>query len=123
MRRQLGKLLPIVMLAIWAQILAPIVIYRAAGGAADPFDASAICAEHLALQGQSDQRDQDHLHDSCYIHCCLTKTAQVAFDSAAAAVSVTLDRQFQLVHWHDIVPDLFPHRVSTHAQARAPPFA
>jgi Protein of unknown function (DUF2946) len=123
MRRQLGKLLPIVMLAIWAQILAPIVIYRTAGAAAATFDASVICAEHLAAQGQPDQPNRDHLHDSCYIHCCLTKTAQVAFDSSVAASIMLPDRQFQRVHWQDTEPDLLPHRVGTHAQARAPPFA
>ena len=71
MRRRLRKFLPIVLIALAVQILAPIAACWAAGVAAsDPLATAAICHD---ASNQADQPGQtgQHAHDSTCALCCL----------------------------------------------------
>ena len=120
MRRRLRKFLPIVLIALAVQILAPIAAcWAAAIAASDPLYAAAIChdAGHSS-SGQADQSDQPRAHDGCRSVC------SIAHSGAAieAPVAITTPyRASEPMIWRDRAPDLLGLRTGSHAQARAPP--
>ena len=122
MRRRLRNFLPIVLLALVVQILAPIGACLAASVAAsDPLHAAAICAGGADTNGQSDQSGggSHRAHDGSCSFCCVAH-AGGSLDTPQAAVT-TPYRQAARVVWLDSPPDLFGSRAGSHAQARAPP--
>jgi hypothetical protein len=122
MRRRFKKFLPIVLLALAVQILAPITACWAASiAASDPLHAAVICHDNAAASGQSDQTGQPRAHDGCCSVCSVAH-AGAALDTPQAAVT-TPYRQSARVVWLDRAPDLFGSRTGSHAQARAPPQA
>lgn len=120
MRRRLRNFLPIVLLALVVQILAPIGACLAASiAASDPLHAAAICAGG-DTSGQSDQTGGSHrAHDGSCAICCVAQ-AGGSLDTPQVAVT-TPYRQAARVVWLDSPPDLFGSRAGSHAQARAPP--
>jgi hypothetical protein len=126
MRRRLRKFLPIVMLALAVQILAPIAACWAAGiAASDPLaalGAAAICHDAGGGAGnQADQPDQTghHAHDGACAMCCLAH-AGASLDTPNTAI-VAPYRHPLRVDWQDVARQLRDARSSGHAQARAPP--
>jgi hypothetical protein len=121
MRRRLGKFLPIVLIAVLAQIFAPIgATWAASIAASDPLHAAAICHGNAAsVPNPSDQTGQPRAHDCCSI-CNVVHTGGPAA-APQAGVTVPL-RHAERVVWLDAAPDLFHSRAGSHAQARAPPF-
>ena len=126
MRRRLRKFLPIVMLALAVQILAPIAACWAAGiAASDPLaalGAVAICHDASGLAGgQTDQPDQagHHAHDGACALCCLGH-ASASLDAPNTVIAVPYRPSLRVV-WHDAVTELRDSRSSGHAQARGPP--
>src|SRR3954470_24437056 len=69
MRRRLGKFLPIVLIAVLAQIFAPIgATWAASIAASDPLHAAAICHGNTAsVPNPSDETSQPRAHDCCSI--------------------------------------------------------
>ena len=123
MRRRLRKFLPIVLLALAVQILAPIAACWAAFVAAsDSLQAAAICHDNAASsQGQGDnQPGQPDAHDGCCSVCSVAHTG-APVDSPQGAAVTTPYLQSQRVVWLDRGPDLVASRTGSHAQARAPP--
>jgi hypothetical protein len=121
MRRRLRNFLPIVLLALVVQILAPIgACFAASIVASDPLHGAAICSGGADTTGQSDQGGGQHRahHGSCSI-CCVAH-AGGSLDTPQAAFT-TPYRQAGRVVWRDSPPDLFGCRAGSHAQARAPP--
>jgi DUF2946 family protein len=119
MRRRLRKFLPIVLLALAVQILAPIAACWAASiAASDPLQAAVICHDHAA-SGQTDQPDQPNAHGDCCSICSLAH-AGAPLDTPQTSV-VTPYFQSEHVVWLDRAPDLFGSRTGSQAQARAPP--
>jgi hypothetical protein len=120
MRRRLGKFLPIVLIAVLAQIFAPIgATWAASIAASDPLHAAAICHGNAAsVPNPSDQSGQPRAHDCCSIFNVVHTGAPVDTPQAAA---VTPWRHAERVAWRDTAPDLFSSRAGSHAQARAPP--
>ena len=124
MRRRLRKFLPIVMLALVVQILAPIAACWAAGiAASDPLGAAAIC--HAAGGGAVNPGDLPgqtghHAHDGACALCCLAH-AGTSLDVPNTVVAVPYRHSLR-VEWQDVAPRLRDSRVCGHAQARAPPF-
>ena len=121
MRRRLRKFLPIVLIALVVQILAPIAACWAAGiAASDPLHAAAICHDNAAsTSGQTDQTGQPGAHDGCCSFCSIAHTAA---PSGTPQTAVTAPyRCSQRVVWRDRAPDLFGSRTGSQAQARAPP--
>jgi len=124
MRRRLRKFLPIVLIALTVQILAPIgACWAASIGASDPLHAAAICHDAAATSGQTnnqtDQTGQPRAHDGCCSVCSVAH-AGAPVDTPQTAVSAPY-RQPERVLWLDRTPDLFGSRTGSHAQARAPP--
>jgi hypothetical protein len=121
MRRRLRKFLPIVMLALVVQILAPIgACWAASIAASDPLSAAVIC--HGAAAGQADnQSDQTghRAHDGACSLCCLAHVG-ASLDTPNTIVAISY-RHAQRVVWHDVARELRDARASGHAQARAPP--
>jgi hypothetical protein len=126
MRRRLRKFLPIVLIALMAQILAPIAATWAAGiAASDPLQAAFICHDEAAstpsssTPGQTDQTGGHRAHDGACSPCCVAH-AGTPIDTPQTAVAVPYRQSLRVV-WRDNAPDLFGSRTGSHAQARAPP--
>ena len=123
MRRRLRKFLPIVLIALTAQILAPIAACWAASFAAsDPLQAAVICRDNAAsTQGQGDnQPGQPGVHDGCCSVCSVAHTGASLASPQTSAVPAPYRRPVRVV-WLDRAPDLVASRTGSHAQARAPP--
>ena len=126
MRRRLREFLPIVMLALAVQILAPIAACWAAGiAASDPLaalGAAAICHDASGGAGNpTDQPDQTghHAHDGACALCCLVH-AGAALDAPDTIVAIPYRHPLRVV-WQDVTRQLRDSRSSGHSQARAPP--
>jgi hypothetical protein len=119
MRRRLRKFLPIVLIALMVQILAPIgACWAASIAASDPLQTAFICHDASA-SNQTDQTGGHPAHDGSCSLCCVVH-AGAPIDVPQAVVA-TPYRQPERVIWRDITPDLFGFRAGSHAQARAPP--
>jgi Protein of unknown function (DUF2946) len=121
MRRRLRKFLPIVLMAVMVQILAPVAACWAASIAgSDPLHAAAICHDDGASNsGQTDQTGQPRAHDGCCSVCSVAATG-APVDPPQTAVAAPYHDPARVV-WLDRAPDLFGSRTGSHAQARAPP--
>jgi hypothetical protein len=122
MRRRLRKFLPIVLMALAVQILAPIAACWAAGiAASNPLFAAEICSSGPASgTGQSDQTGEHRGHDGACSICCMAH-AGASIDTPQAAPVPTLYLQSERVVWRKSAPDVLGSRTGAHAQARAPP--
>ncbi len=125
MRRRLRKFLPIVLLALAVQILAPIAASWAAGiAASDPLHAAIICHDAAAatqapVNNQDDQTGQPPAHDDCCSICSLAHTV-APLDTPQTAIAIPYRDPARVV-WRDRDTDLAGSRTGSHAQARAPP--
>jgi DUF2946 family protein len=125
MRRRLRKFLPIVLIAVIVQILAPIAACWAASiAASDPLHAAAICHDAGAstpgqTSNQTDQTGQPRAHDGCCSVCSVAHTGAPVEPPHTAFTTPYSDPA--RVVWLDPAPDLFGSRSGSHAQARAPP--
>lgn len=121
MRRLMGRLFPIVMIAIWVQVFAPIGAYWTMAAAMDPFGSAPICSG--ASSAQHDHSAPDGPYQS-YPDCC---SLCVIVHSGAAPLKspeptiVTIVRSPQQIVWLDRQFDLPSGPRGSHAQARAPP--
>ena len=122
MRRRLEKFLPIVLIALMVQILAPIgACWAAAVAASDPL-AAEICHTDLGQgSGAGDQSGQHRAHDGACAICCVMH-AGTALDTPRNAPAIAAPyRAAALIVWRDPATDLLRTRVGSNAQARAPP--
>jgi hypothetical protein len=124
MRRRLRNFLPVVLIALAVQILAPIgACWAASIAASDPLQAAAICHDGAGTQdqtgNQTDQTGQARAHDGC-CSACSVANAGATVDTLQTAVSVPY-LQPERVLWLDRTPALFGSRTGSHTQARAPP--
>jgi hypothetical protein len=126
MRRRLQKFLPIVLIALVVQVLAPIAACWAAGiAASDPLGSvlgsAFICHDDAAgSPAQSDQGGDHRSHNGACSICCIAQAATVV-DTPQQMVVTAPYRQPALVVWRDQAPDLPGARAGFIAQARAPP--
>lgn len=122
MRARLQKFLPLVLLALAMQVLAPIAACLAAGQAiADPLSAAVIC--HSASEqggGANDRTGSPTAHAGACALCCLAQ-ANASLDSPAHAALPIPVRHAERMVWHpaDALAVAFPE--GSVAQARAPP--
>ena len=125
MRRRLRKFLPIVMIALMVQILAPIgACWAASIAASDPLAAASICRDGaVSTAGQAnsstDQTGGHQMHDGA---CCMAcgSHAPASIDTPHTAVATPYRHALQVV-WHDAALELPGSPTGSHAQARAPP--
>jgi hypothetical protein len=122
MRRQLQKFLPIVLIALAVQILAPIAAsWAAAAAASDPLQAAEICHSLPGdSSGQTDQGTDQHAHDGACLICCAVQASAAADAPQQAAFAIPY-RQTTLVVWNHAARDVSRARVGSNTQARAPP--
>jgi hypothetical protein len=126
MRRRLQKYLPIVLIALVVQILAPIAACWAAGiAASDPLGSALgsafIChANAASAPAQTGQGGDHRSHNGACSICCVAQAA-TAIDTPQQAAVTAPCRQPAHVVWRDRAPDLPGARAGSNAQARAPP--
>lgn len=122
MRARLQKFLPLVLLALVMQVLAPIAACLAAGQAiADPLSAAVIC--HSANEqggGLDDRTGSPTAHAGACALCCLAQ-ASAPLDSPTPAVVTSPVRHAERVIWGHADAVAIAVLRSSSAQARAPP--
>jgi DUF2946 family protein len=118
MQRRLQKFLPIFLIALAVQILAPIAAsWAAAIAASDPLGATELC---LHEPGQLPASGDHGLHDGLCSICCTTQ-AGISLESPQPLVAANPLRQHARVVWRDFAPEFGAVRTGSNAQARAPP--
>lgn len=122
MRRQLKKFLPIVLMALAVQVLAPIAACWAASiVASDPLSAAVIChGNGAAGVSQNDQSGAPDAQTGCCGLCGVLHTA-APVDPPQTAAILTFDRRATEVVWHELALDPATSRAGSPEQARAPP--
>ena len=121
MRSRLQKFLPVVLLALVMQVLAPIAACWVAGQAvADPFGTGVICHSASEPSPPADRHGLPTAHAGACALCCLAQ-ANASFDSPPHATLSVPSRHAQRVVWHETDASvLVAHRRSS-VQARGPP--
>jgi len=120
MRARLQKFLPVVLLALVMQVLAPIAACWAAGQAvADPIGAGVIC-HGVSEQGGANDQGTPTAHSGACTLCCLAQ-ANASLDSPShTALSVPF-RHAERVVWSEVDASVGATHRCSNAQARAPP--
>ena len=119
MQRRLGRFLPIVMLAMLVQFLAPVsASWAFAAAASDPLHLAGICSSVTDADdaGGTSQHQTTH---ACCTFCGVAQAAPPAPDPQSSFV--TLQREAKAVLWRDHRPERRAAVANAHAQARAPP--
>ncbi|MCP3470268.1 DUF2946 domain-containing protein [Bradyrhizobium sp. CCGUVB1N3] len=121
MRARLQKYLPLVLIALAMQVLAPIAACWAAGVAVtDPLQNAVIChANGGSSAGIDDRTSAPGSHVGACSLCCLAQ-ANASLD-APQTVFPTPVRPAECVAWHDAVHRVDVPHGGSNAQARAPP--
>ncbi len=122
MRRRLEAFIPIVLVAVLVQWMAPIAAFRVvAHAAADPLYMASICSGMTSTPDvQTDTGNTLHRHGDCCAFCAGGHGGSVAIDSPPL-VFVILQRQYQQISWLEAAEAMPVFRVGSNAQARAPP--
>jgi hypothetical protein len=120
MRARLQKFLPLVLLALAMQVLAPIAACLAAGvSAADALQNAVICHSVSEQGGASDQTGVPAAHGGVCALCCLAQ-ANASLDSPQTALSTPV-RIGARVIWHEMHAGAVTLHGGSNTQARAPP--
>ncbi|TFV75256.1 DUF2946 domain-containing protein [Bradyrhizobium frederickii] len=121
MRARLQKFLPLVLLALAMQVLAPIAACWATGlAAADPLSAGVICHSASEPGGLSDQTGSPTAHAGACALCCLAQ-ASASLDSPTYAALAIPVRHAERVVWRPADASAITVHKGSSAQARAPP--
>jgi hypothetical protein len=122
MRRRLEVFIPIVLLAVLVQLMAPIAVFRVfANAVSDPLYMASICSGMTASADSSQSAPTPAQHGAkCCAFCSMGSAVAVAIDPPPATF-ITLHRQFQLVAWLEPTEHFPALRAGSNAQARAPP--
>ncbi|WP_354083068.1 DUF2946 family protein [Bradyrhizobium sp. S3.3.6] len=120
MRARLQKFLPVVLLALVMQVLAPIAACWAAGQAVgDPLGTGVIC-HSVSEQGTPNDQNAPTAHAGACALCCLAQ-ANASFDSPLHAVLSVPFRHAERVVWHEADASAVAAHKGSSAQARGPP--
>src|SRR5664279_2240734 len=118
MRRRLEAFIPIVLLAVMVQLIAPIAAFRVVANAvSDPLYMAEICSG-MGSSEDAQTAPANTRHDRAF--CAAGYGGAVTLDPPPL-VFVSLQRQYQLVSWLDSANPISTLRVGSNAQARAPP--
>ena len=115
-------MIPIVLLSIMVQLLAPIGAFRVVAQAvSDPLYLATICSGMASSQDASHTTTVQPQHGAnCCGFCGVSHGGAVAVDPPPF-VFVVLQRQYRLVAWLEAADPMPKVRAASHAQARAPP--
>ena len=122
MRRRLEIFIPIVLLSIMVQLLAPIGAFRAVAYAvSDPLHMAAICSGMASSQDASQTSTATPQHGAnCCAFCCVSHGGAIAVDPPPL-IFVVLQRQYQRIAWLEAAHHVPPAPARSNVQARAPP--
>ena len=122
MRRRLEIFIPIVVLSMMVQLLAPIGAFRAVAQAvSDPLYMATICSGVASSQDVLQTTSAKAPHGAnCCGFCSVSHGDAVAVD-LPPLIFVVLQRQYQSIAWLESADQLPPARARSNAQARAPP--
>ena len=121
MRARLQKFLPVVLLALVMQVLAPIAACWAAGQAvADPLGSGAICHSVNEQGAPNDQGGLPIAHSGACALCCLAQVNASLDSPPHATLSIPL-RHAERVVWHESDASALAAHKGSSAQARGPP--
>ena len=122
MRRRLELFIPIVLLAILVQLIAPIAAFRVVAYAtSDPLYLASICTETASSPtGHAAPVNMPHDHGDCCAFCGAGHGGTVAIDPPPL-IFVSLQRQYQRISWLEAADPVSTVRVGSNTQARAPP--
>ena len=123
MRARLQRFLPLVLLALAVQVLAPIAACWAAGSAgADPLRNAVIC--HSTDASGADADNQTGVPGAHAGSCSICSLAQPSASlDTPQAIFATPVRPAERVAWYDVANRAPVSRGGSNAQARAPPQA
>jgi Protein of unknown function (DUF2946) len=122
MRRRLEAFIPIVVLAVLVQLMAPIAAFRVVAYAtSDPLYLASICSGMTsASDDQTDPAQTSHQHGDCCAFCVGSHGGAVAVEPPPL-IFVSLQRQYQQISWLEAAGAMPVFRVGSNSQARAPP--
>jgi hypothetical protein len=122
MRRRLEAFIPIVMLAVLVQLMAPIAAFRVVAYATtDPLYLASLCSGMTsASKTPSDPASTQHQHGDCCAFCVGSHGGAVAVDPPLP-IFVGLQRSYQQISWLEAAEAVPVFRAGSNAQARAPP--
>jgi hypothetical protein len=122
MRRRLKNFLPIVLIALAVQIVAPIAACWAASiAASDPLSAAVIChGKGGVAASQDDQSGAQGAQRGCCALCGVLHTG-APVDPPQTAILFIFERQVTSVVWHEFALEPAASRAGSPEQARAPP--
>jgi hypothetical protein len=124
MRRRLESYVPIVLLSVLVQLMAPIAAFRVVAYAStDPLYMASICTDMASSpDSQTAPAQTQHSHGRCCAFCGAGFGGTFVVDPPPL-IFVSLQRQYQLISWLEAVDPMPAVRVGSNAQARAPPQA
>ncbi|QWG16322.1 DUF2946 domain-containing protein [Bradyrhizobium sediminis] len=123
MRRRLEVIIPIVLLSIMVQVIAPIGAFRAVAHAvSDPLYMASICSGTASTPDDTQTAPANTQHDrgDCCAFCAAGHGGGNAVEPPPL-LFVSLQRQYQQVSWLQAADPMPALRVGSNAQARAPP--
>jgi hypothetical protein len=122
MRRRLEVFIPIVVLAVLVQLMAPIAAFRVVAYAtSDPLYLASLCSGMTsASENPADPAKTQHQHGDCCAFCVGSHGGAVAVDPPPL-IFVSLQRSYQQVSWLEATEAKPIFRVGSNSQARAPP--
>jgi hypothetical protein len=119
--RRLEVFIPIVLLAVLVQLMAPIAAFRVVAYAvSDPLYLTSMCSETMSSSDPQTAPAKTHDHGDCCAFCGAGHGGSIAIDPPSP-VFVSLQRQYQLISWLEAADPMPAVRVGSNAQARAPP--
>ena len=121
MRSRLGRLVPIVMVAVLVQLFALIAVMRMAAAASDPLAGMVICSgSGETAVSHSGESGKAHSHGMCCPLCALAQAAVPITHPPAPYIAI--QRSYQRVAWLEAPLSVSAASTSSPPQARAPPF-
>jgi hypothetical protein len=123
MRRRLESFIPIVLLAVLVQLMAPIAAFRVAAYAAnDPLYMASICTGMTSSpDAQTAPGNTEHSQGDCCAFCGAGHGGGAIALDPPPLIFVHLQRNYQLLSWLQAANPMPTLRVGSNAQARAPP--
>ena len=123
MRRRLQAFIPIVLLAVLVQLVAPIAALRVVADAvSDPLHFASICSGMTSSDGDSQTapaKTKNHSPTCCAV--CAAGQAGTPVIDPPPLVFVARQREYQLISWLEAADPMAAVRIGSNAQARAPP--
>jgi hypothetical protein len=121
--RRLEAFIPIVLLAVLVQLMAPIAAFRVVAYAStDPLYMTSICSGMTSSPDAETAPGTQHSHGDCCAFCGAGHGGGVALDPPAP-IFVTLQRHYQRISWLEAADAMPTVRAGSNTQARAPPQA